>query len=111
MRKHRYLKIPRFVKVLGNSMYPTYKEEEVLFVRPIRFSKIKEGDVIVFLQPGTRFRLNIKRVDAKLTTSNMVWVLGDNADKSHDSRDYGWVHAKDILGIVRPQRKKVIDNE
>ena len=45
------LKRPRFVSVVGNSMFPTYKENNVLFCVPVPFRHIKEGDVIIFIPP------------------------------------------------------------
>lgn len=100
------LKRPRFVSVVGNSMFPTYKEDNVLFCVPVPFKYIKEGDVIIFIPPDEDDRVVIKRVESKSSRTYSLFCLGDNSSDSHDSRDYGFVPYRNVLGKVYPQRKK-----
>ncbi len=43
-------------------------------------------------------RLVIKRI--KKTKKNEVWLEGDNKEASTDSRSFGWIDKKDIMGKV-----------
>jgi signal peptidase I len=61
----------------------------------LRFSKIKKGDIVVFKNEG---KILIKRV-AKIEGSKFT-VLGDNRNDSYDSRNFGSVSKKDIIGKV-----------
>lgn len=102
----RPLRIPRFVCVVGNSMFPTYKEDNVLFCIPTPFKHIKEGDVIIYIPPDDGERVVIKRVEAKSSRTCSFFCLGDNSADSHDSRDYGFIPYRNVLGKVYPQRKR-----
>ena len=100
------IQIPRLLLVCGNSMNPTYKDGEYLFSMPISFKKIKEGDVLIFRTPYDPKRVVIKRVAMKATVSNELFFLGDNPSESYDSRNYGFVPYKYVLGKVTDQRQK-----
>lgn len=99
------LKRPRLVRVCENSMLPTYKDGDILFVLPVRFSKIKEGDVLIFYRKEAE-RVLIKRVTIKSNHTKKLFFEGDNPEVSHDSRHFGFVDAECVLGKVYPQRKK-----
>lgn len=42
----------------------------------------------------------------KATVSNELFFLGDNPSESYDSRNYGFVPYKYVLGKVTDQRQK-----
>lgn len=99
--------IPRLVVVCGNSMYPTYKDGEYLFTTPVfSFSKIKEGDVLIFRTPYDQNRVAIKRVALKSSATKEILFLGDNSDDSYDGRNYGFVPFNYVLGKITDQRIK-----
>ena len=100
------IQIPRLLLVCGNSMNPTYKDGEYLFSLPTSFNKIKEGDVLIFRTPYDQKRVVIKRVALKCTKTKELFFLGDNLDDSYDSRNYGFVPYKYVLGKVTDQRQK-----
>lgn len=100
------LKIPRLVLVCGNSMFPTYKDGEYLFSVPTSFNKVREGDVLIFRTPYDPKRVVIKRVAMKSTATRELFFLGDNSSDSYDSRNYGFVPYKYVLGKVTSQRQK-----
>ena len=100
------IQIPRLLLVCGNSMYPTYKDGEHLFSLPTSFNKIKEGDVLIFRTPYDPKRVVIKRVIMKSTVTKELFFLGDNFSESYDSRNYGFVPYKYVLGKVTDQRQK-----
>ena len=100
------IQIPRLLLVVGNSMYPTYKDGEHLISIPVSFKKIKEGDVLIFRTPYNEKRVVIKRVALKCTKTKELFFLGDNLDDSYDSRNYGFVPYKFVLGKLVNQRQK-----
>ena len=87
-------------------MNPTYKDGEYLLSMPISFKRIKEGDVLIFRTPYDQKRVVIKRVAMKATLSNELFFLGDNPSESYDSRNYGFIPYKYVLGKVTDQRQK-----
>lgn len=98
-----------FITVVGDSMHPTYKDHEHL--RGFRFyprSRIKAGMVICYKHEG---KAVIKRVQKVRTTSwkcvpPQFYCVGDNADVSYDSRNYGYVSATDVICVPLDQRPK-----
>ena len=100
------IQIPRLLLVVGNSMYPTYKDGEHLISIPVSFKKIREGDVLIFRTPYNEKRVVIKRVALKCTKTKELFFLGDNLADSYDSRNYGFVPYKYVLGKVTDQRQK-----
>lgn len=95
------------VQVIGNSMYPTYKDNEFLISTRFFTAKgIVKGDVLCFRKEG---KVVIKRVadihwEGKECT---IYFLGDNSENSYDSRYYGWVSSKTIICKPLVQRLKV----
>ena len=67
---------------------------------PLTKSKksIEEGDLVVLNHPIKKETLIIKRVVLK--KSNLIDLRGDNQYESSDSRDFGMVSKKQILGKV-----------
>jgi len=60
-----------------------------------KYSKPKIGDVTVFKKNN---KFYIKRV--KKNENGKYFVLGDNEKESIDSRKFGWIDKKDIIGKV-----------
>ncbi|OGH13552.1 MAG: hypothetical protein A3H50_00310 [Candidatus Levybacteria bacterium RIFCSPLOWO2_02_FULL_37_10] len=60
-----------------------------------KFAKPKIGDVVV-LKVGDR--IYIKRV--KEIKNQEFFLIGDNKRESIDSREFGWIDQKDIIGKV-----------
>lgn len=131
-------------KVSGNSMYPTFHNNDYIITDKLsyRFSQPQRGDVIVLKNPQDESQDFIKRIlalpkdtikvegkqvfingqpvneyylpPATSTSSgayltegtivtvgpNEVLVLGDNRNHSSDSREWGPVPKKDIIGKV-----------
>jgi len=88
------------VKVDGDSMYPTLKDGEYVLMRIT--DEVEVGDVII-LHVDYEYEMEseyiIKRV-AKIAPSGSVYVLGDNADVSFDSRQCGYFPKEIIRGKV-----------
>jgi len=83
-------------------MEPSYKEgKRVLVQKKWFFCTMNIGDAIV-LQDPRNGKLIIKRIHRKKDKKE-YFVLGDNAKESTDSREFGWVEWRNILGKVMIQ--------
>ena len=100
------------VNVCGCSMFPTYRDGEIILsTRIFRKDKIKPGDIMVFKQPYDKERLLIKRVsevfrgkDGKIQS---IFFLGDNSPDSYDSRNFGYVLVEDLVSkVIKPRKKE-----
>jgi len=85
------------VSVSGSSMLPTLSDGDVVLLAP--GSAADTGDIVLARHPyKTSVRL-IKRVKGK-TAEGQLTLAGDNPAESTDSRTFGAVPEKDILGKV-----------
>jgi len=95
--------VSRYV-VDGPSMEPAYRKGDRLLVNRLAYlrSEPRIGDVVVLRDPEEHTRLLIKRVAAapagSLPAPRHVYVLGDNAAESRDSRHFGPVDDSLIIG-------------
>jgi nickel-type superoxide dismutase maturation protease len=99
MSLHRLLVVPPApplcrVEVAGESMAPALQPGDRLLVTPLL--PIRGGDVVALRDPRDRGRVLVKRVAA--IGGDGVVVLGDNRAASTDSRDFGPVPARALLG-------------
>ncbi|MDP3988249.1 MAG: S26 family signal peptidase, partial [Candidatus Levybacteria bacterium] len=85
-------------KISGHSMQPSFIEGDFVIATPIPyfFYSPKAGDVVVFkVKDGKKF---IKRIFKKKDES--YYLIGDNRNDSKDSKDFGWIKRKAIIGKV-----------
>lgn len=84
------------IKVAGRSMEPTLKNGQIVIASsiPFFFKKPKPGDIIILLHRQCIIKRITKVKDGE------VFVVGDNKKESTDSRNFGWVSKKEILGRV-----------
>ena len=89
----------RFIKVLGQSLAPDYREGDFVLVAKIPFllNRLKKGDTVVFNHPvyGTM----IKMVESSQAVRGEIFVLGTHQD-SVDSRHFGPIRTADLIGKV-----------
>ena len=80
-------------------MLPTLRPGQlVILLSPCT---IRPGDVVMFSHSG---REKIKRISE--LTNTIVYLLGDNAFASTDSRHFGWVPEKTIIAKLMWPRHK-----
>lgn len=95
----------RFV-VFGNSMAPTFAANDKLFVSKLLYKIMspKVDDVVVLTDPRDK-RLILKKVDGVF--GDKYFVVGENLTESTDSRTFGAVNKRQIVGKVLFRYKKV----
>lgn len=90
----RPLRPVRRLVVVGTSMAPTLEPGDRLLV--VRVRRVRVGQLVAFGDPCGSGRRLVKRVAGRDTGS--VDVVGDNAKASTDSRHFGPVPRRLILG-------------
>jgi nickel-type superoxide dismutase maturation protease len=80
-------------------MLPKYKQNQkiLVFTFSYFFSSVTVGNVIVLHHPVTNQKI-IKRITD--LQHSKAYVLGDNKSESSDSRSFGWIDKKNIIGKV-----------
>lgn len=86
--------------IKGDSMRPTYEPGDRVYVNRLAylFKKPKIGDIVVIKHPKNKRKKIIKRITK--TTHLGYFLVGDNKNQSTDSRYFGIVKKKDIIGKV-----------
>ncbi len=83
-------------------MMPSIHPGEIVIFKPTNKNKnpllIRNGSVIVLQHPLLSNKVIIKRV-YKVTSTGLE-VRGDNAQSSTDSRQFGLVNTRQVLGVV-----------
>lgn len=108
-----YIFLFRPFQVSGESMFPTYKNQEYILTNLIglRFSELKKGDVIVFKAPEDPEKDFIKRVmalpgDTVYLKEGFVYVNNVKVDEHDylkpDVRTYGGSFLKEGIPVTVP---------
>jgi nickel-type superoxide dismutase maturation protease len=79
----------------GDSMLPTLKPGERVLIDP--GGPFEVGAVVLARHPFRRGLRIVKRI-REITPEGRYFLVGDNAPESTDSRSFGTLAAKDILG-------------
>jgi signal peptidase I len=103
-------------KIATRSMEPIVLKGDRVFADKTAYRRMapKKGDIVLFVYPDDRSKVFIKRIEGlpgdRISLRNgtieevphgMVYVLGDNKDQSVDSRTFGFVPLRDVLGKAR----------
>lgn len=90
----------RRVVVVGESMTPAFCDgDRLLVLRTPRWVRLRPGDVVASADPRAPSRLLVKRV-AECARSAGVVLVGDNRERSTDSRTFGAVERGTVWGLV-----------
>ena len=97
MRRH--MPVVRY-DVDGPSMEPAYRHGDRVLVNRLAYARREPavGDVVVVRDPDDASRHLLKRVAAAKGVDGSVFVLGDNAAMSRDSRVFGALPRSAIVG-------------
>ncbi|HMC41150.1 MAG TPA: nickel-type superoxide dismutase maturation protease [Acidimicrobiales bacterium] len=87
---------PRRVVVSGESMRPALEAGDRLLVVPV--ARARPGQVVAVRDPRLPRRVLVKRVNAVLPGG--LDVRGDSGEASTDSRVFGPVPHRDLLGVA-----------
>ena len=94
------------VRVEGTSMLPTLLPGDLLAVRPLRPGEPRVGQLVVVRRGEIE---TVKRVSAAIEEDGLgadeIWLTGDNAAASTDSRTTGPAARGDLVGVVRARYK------
>tara|TARA_Y100001970_G_scaffold288521_1_gene416057 strand:- start:9776 stop:10177 length:402 start_codon:yes stop_codon:yes gene_type:complete len=89
----------KICKVSGDSMNPLILHDNYVFYKPYKLRKTKlfHNQILICNHPTKKDFLLIKRISK--INSNSIEIKGDNQIESLDSRTFGVVNKKSILGI------------
>jgi nickel-type superoxide dismutase maturation protease len=91
---------PFAVAVEGMSMSPTLLEGDLLIATVPSSRAVSSGSLVVVEHPARPGYEMVKRV-VRAVGHDGLWVEGDNAASSSDSRSFGPVERDAIRGVVR----------
>jgi nickel-type superoxide dismutase maturation protease len=83
--------------VEGDSMVPALKDGD--FVMIDSHAELNIGDIVLVQHPFKQSVKIIKRIK-EISPEGKYFLVGDNLSESSDSRAFGTLSAKDILGKV-----------
>jgi nickel-type superoxide dismutase maturation protease len=90
---------PFAVAVEGSSMAPTILEGDLLIATVPTAGAVAAGSLVVVEHPARPGYEMVKRV-IRTVDSDGLWLEGDNASNSSDSRSFGPVERDAIRGVV-----------
>ena len=89
----------RRFKVTGQSMIPSLKPGDEILLDPYIYRQQlpQVGDIVVTTHPHQKKLAVVKRISA-ITEDGSYFLTGDNPAASTDSRDWGTIKLRDIIG-------------
>jgi signal peptidase I len=114
-----YAFVARPFQVSGESMYPTFKNNEYILTNLIglRFGELKRGDVIVFKSPTDADKDFIKRVmalpgDSVMVENGHVYVNGQMVNESkylsNEVQTYGGAALQEGETVIVPDGEYIV---
>lgn len=107
-------------RVSGESMAPLLADNDVIFINKasLLFRSPEKNDIVQLFDPLDQHKLLVKRIVAVpgetvvyekqniILPENYYFVQGDNFLSSYDSKDFGPIHRKLIIGLVETKKIK-----
>lgn len=90
-----YIGKRRAIRVEGDSMLPNLKDGDGILID--EDAKIEIGDIILAKHPFKKSVIILKRL-TEIDENGNYFLVGDNPPESTDSRTFGALSAKHILG-------------
>ena len=89
--------ILRIFEIKGESMLPSLSEGSFVLVSsiPFMFRNPRVEDIVIARDPRDR-RILVKRIEQ--VNNEGYFLIGDNKEISTDSREFGPIQRRDILG-------------
>ncbi len=84
-------------RVEGNSMKPTLEDGDSVLIEPSK--QFRVGDIVLANHPFRKSIKILKRIEI-IRPDGSYFLIGDNLAESTDSRSFGAIPAKDIIGKV-----------
>ena len=94
----------RIFCVEGDSMLPDLKEGDLVLINPQ--AELQIGDIVLARHPFKQSVKIIKRV-SEILSGERYFLVGDNLAESSDSRSFGAISAKDILGKAEARLNRI----
>lgn len=97
-----------YFMVREQSMEPSCREGDFVLVNRMSylFSRPKVGQLVVLKDPESPARRIIKRIIT--VKDSFLWVEGDNKEESRDSRNFGWISSKALVGQAKVIHKTAL---
>lgn len=88
------------------SMQPTLMPGDLVIAKKYSDNEITNGEIIIFEERNRKNSYLIKRVARKPdllknSSADFLYVLGDNPDRSTDSRQFGMIEKNQVRGIAK----------
>jgi len=85
-------------------MLPLLQPGDEILIDPHAYTKLlpQIDDIVVTVHPWQKNLTIVKRI-AALDSQERYWLLGDNPQRSTDSRHWGTIELADIIGKVTSQ--------
>ena len=93
------------VRVEGTSMLPTLRPRDLLAVRPLRPGEPRVGQLVVVRREEIEIVKRVSATGGQGLAADEIWLTGDNAAASTDSRTTGPASRGDLIGVVRARYK------
>jgi nickel-type superoxide dismutase maturation protease len=105
-------RLPQLVAVDGPSMEPLLADGAWALLLPWPGRMPRLGQVVVAEHPAREGFEVIKRVAAVSREGDLVWLAGDNRERSSDSDQFGPISRRQVVGpvvaVLRPGRPRLI---
>lgn len=85
------------MRIEGSSMLPTLRPGDKVLIDPKAIVRV--GDIVLTSHPFRSSIRTIKRLRS-IEPDGRLFLIGDNAAESTDSRTFGLVAEKDVIGKV-----------